>query len=192
MFIFSTLSCSRSQQHYIKWLVISWWLYNKDKILIRIQVSVLKLPFRLYIMCFKSHSLCNLDKYVISLKMQSKTCIKGSFLKLGVSWKVQNHLKGKHACKIYRMANSVLLLVNYLTVFHMSLGYTFCQKLDQSEYHYSVQKTTKAELLSLLKTIDEDTKISAKERKKLLGQFHSSNPTIFMQYFGDRVTNMCV
>jgi len=54
------------------------------------------------------------------------------------------------------------------------------------------RRPQKYELLSLLKAIDEDSKLSDKERKRLLGQFHSSNPSIFMQYFGDRVTNMCV
>ncbi|XP_073206748.1 DEP domain-containing protein 7 isoform X2 [Lepidochelys kempii] len=93
---------------------------------------------------------------------------------------------------LHKMVSDKLMAVQQGQDPNKDTGYTFCQKLDQSEYHYSVQKTTKAELLSLLKTIDEDTKISAKERKKLLGQFHSSNPTIFMQYFGDRVTNMCV
>lgn len=70
-------------------------------------------------------------------------------------------------------------------------GYTFCQKLDEREYRSTTEKTTKDELLSLLKAIDEDSKLSDKERKRLLDQFHSSNPSIFMQYFGDRVTNMC-
>ncbi|KAH1170546.1 DEP domain-containing protein 7 [Mauremys mutica] len=93
---------------------------------------------------------------------------------------------------LHKMVSDKLMAVQQGQDPSKDTGYTFCQKLDQSEYHYSVQKTTKAELLTLLKTIDEDTKISAKERKKLLGQFHSSNPTIFMQYFGDRVTNMCV
>ncbi|NXF03090.1 DEPD7 protein, partial [Smithornis capensis] len=69
-------------------------------------------------------------------------------------------------------------------------GYSFCQKLDQREYRSSTEKTTKDELLSLLKTIDEDSKLSDKERKRLLGQFYSSNPSIFLQYFGDRATNM--
>lgn len=72
------------------------------------------------------------------------------------------------------------------------LGYTFCQKLDEREYRLNTEKTTKDELLSLLKAIDEDSKLSEKERKRLLGQFHSSNPSIFMQYFGDRVPNMCM
>uniref|UniRef100_A0A8D2M1N5 DEP domain-containing protein 7 n=1 Tax=Zonotrichia albicollis TaxID=44394 RepID=A0A8D2M1N5_ZONAL len=70
-------------------------------------------------------------------------------------------------------------------------GYTFCQKLDEREYRSSTEKTTKDELFSLLKAIDEDSKLSDKERKRLLDQFHSSNPSIFMQYFGDRVTNLC-
>lgn len=69
------------------------------------------------------------------------------------------------------------------------LGYTFCQRLDESEYHYSAQKTTKDELLTLLKSIDEDMSLSAKKRKKMLNQFYATNPAIFLQYFGDRATD---
>lgn len=66
------------------------------------------------------------------------------------------------------------------------LGYTFCQRLDEGEYHCSAKKTTKRELVSLLKTIDEDSSLSSKERKKLLDQFYASNPAIFLQYFDER------
>lgn len=84
------------------------------------------------------------------------------------------------------------MLQTYLNVSCFLLGYTFCEKLDEREYRSMTDKTTKAELLSLLKAIDEDSKLSDKERKRLLGQFHSTNPSIFMQYFGDRVNNLCV
>ncbi|XP_036596503.1 DEP domain-containing protein 7-like isoform X1 [Trichosurus vulpecula] len=72
------------------------------------------------------------------------------------------------------------------------IGYVFCQRHDQSEYYSSAQKTTKEELLSLLKMIDEDSKLSAKEKKKLLGQFYEGHPNIFVEYFGDRVSNIFI
>ncbi|XP_060227377.1 DEP domain-containing protein 7 isoform X4 [Meriones unguiculatus] len=64
-------------------------------------------------------------------------------------------------------------------------GYIYCQRINGSDYCSSTQKKTKDELLSLLKTIDEDSKLSAKEKKKLLGQFHKCHPDIFTEYFGD-------
>lgn len=59
---------------------------------------------------------------------------------------------------------------NSLNVSRFLSGYTFCQKLDEREYRSTTEKTTKDELLSLLKAIDEDSKLSDKERKRLLGQ----------------------
>lgn len=64
-------------------------------------------------------------------------------------------------------------------------GYIYCQRIDEGEYSSSTKKKTKDQLLNLLKTIDEDSKLSAKEKKKLLGQFHKSHPDIFIEYFGD-------
>ncbi|XP_036041376.1 DEP domain-containing protein 7 isoform X2 [Onychomys torridus] len=64
-------------------------------------------------------------------------------------------------------------------------GYIYCQRLDEGDYSGSTQKRTKDELLNLLKTIDEDSKLSAREKKKLLGQFHRTHPDIFNEYFGD-------
>ncbi|XP_030187870.1 DEP domain-containing protein 7 [Lynx canadensis] len=64
-------------------------------------------------------------------------------------------------------------------------GYIYCQRIDQSDYSDYTQKTTKDELMNLLKTIDEDSKLSAKEKKKLLGQFYKCHPDIFIEYFGD-------
>ncbi|XP_019407845.1 PREDICTED: DEP domain-containing protein 7 [Crocodylus porosus] len=93
---------------------------------------------------------------------------------------------------LHKMVSDKLVAIQQGQDPSKNTGYTFCQKLDEGEYHSNTEKTTKDELLSLLKTIDEDSKLSAKEKKRLLDQFHSSNPTIFMQYFGDRLTNMCV
>ncbi|GAB1286643.1 DEP domain-containing protein 7 [Apodemus speciosus] len=64
-------------------------------------------------------------------------------------------------------------------------GYIYCQRIDESEYSSGTKKKTKDQLLSLLKTIDEDSKLSAKEKKKLLGQFRKSHPDIFIEYFGN-------
>uniref|UniRef100_A0A670XZP5 DEP domain-containing protein 7 n=1 Tax=Pseudonaja textilis TaxID=8673 RepID=A0A670XZP5_PSETE len=83
---------------------------------------------------------------------------------------------------LHKMVSEKLLAIQRGT----DSRYTFCQRLDECEYHSSAKKTTKVELVSLLKTIDEDSSLSAKERKKLLDQFYTSNPTIFLQYFGER------
>ncbi|KAM4741210.1 DEP domain-containing protein 7-like [Anableps anableps] len=55
-----------------------------------------------------------------------------------------------------------------------------------SEAHAdSTKKNTNQELWVLLNNIHLDTKISAKERKRLLRQFCLAHPEIFNQYFGD-------
>ncbi|XP_005384220.1 PREDICTED: DEP domain-containing protein 7 [Chinchilla lanigera] len=64
-------------------------------------------------------------------------------------------------------------------------GYIYCQRIDPSDYSSSIQKKTKDELLNLLKAIDEDSKLSAKQKKKLLGQFYKCHPDVFIEYFGD-------
>ncbi|XP_053576384.1 DEP domain-containing protein 7 [Bombina bombina] len=70
-------------------------------------------------------------------------------------------------------------------------GYTFCQRMDKSEFSTTSQKTTKTELQALLQTIYENPKLSHKEKKRLLGQFYKGHPDLFIQYFGDRVTSVC-
>ncbi|XP_003781588.1 DEP domain-containing protein 7 [Otolemur garnettii] len=62
-------------------------------------------------------------------------------------------------------------------------GYIYCKRIDESDYSSSTQKKTKDELLNLLKTINEDSKLSAKEKKKLLDHFYKSHPNIFIEYF---------
>nr|XP_045013108.1 DEP domain-containing protein 7 isoform X2 [Jaculus jaculus] len=64
-------------------------------------------------------------------------------------------------------------------------GYIYCQRIDRNDYSRITQRTTKEEMLSLLKSIDEDSKLSAKDKKKLLGQFSKCHPDIFNEYFGD-------
>ncbi|OBS57650.1 hypothetical protein A6R68_11232 [Neotoma lepida] len=64
------------------------------------------------------------------------------------------------------------------------------QRIDESDYSSSTQKKTKDELLNLLKTIDEDSKLSAREKKKLLGQFHKSHPDIFNELKPDTLNSL--
>ncbi|KAH0620858.1 hypothetical protein JD844_021704 [Phrynosoma platyrhinos] len=87
---------------------------------------------------------------------------------------------------LHKMVSDKLVAIQQGKDSSLNTGYTFCQRLNESEYHNSAKKTTKKELVSLLKTIDEDSSLSAKERKKLLDQFYASNPAIFLQYFGER------
>ncbi|XP_047452745.1 DEP domain-containing protein 7-like [Mugil cephalus] len=64
-------------------------------------------------------------------------------------------------------------------------GSTFCQQLPIRTYTESTKKNTNHELWTLLSSIHEDTKMSDKERKRLLRQFYQAHPEIFHQYFGD-------
>ncbi|XP_068168755.1 DEP domain-containing protein 7-like [Antennarius striatus] len=59
-------------------------------------------------------------------------------------------------------------------------GSAFCQQGS-----YSTKDTTDQELWILLNNIYLDTKISSKEKKRLLRQFHQAHPEIFNQYFGE-------
>ncbi|XP_039891741.1 DEP domain-containing protein 7-like isoform X2 [Simochromis diagramma] len=64
-------------------------------------------------------------------------------------------------------------------------GSTFCQQVDRNTLQSSTKTTTNQALWVLLNNIHLDAKISAKEKKRLLRQFHLSHPEIFNQYFGD-------
>lgn len=65
------------------------------------------------------------------------------------------------------------------------LGTMFCYQVSGRTYTDSTRATTKQELWNLLKSIDLDSKIPSKERKRLLGQFYRAHPEIFNQYFGE-------
>ncbi|XP_062973394.1 DEP domain-containing protein 7 [Elgaria multicarinata webbii] len=93
---------------------------------------------------------------------------------------------------LHKMVSDKLVALQHGRDANLNTGYTFCQRLDESEYYCSAKKTTKEELVSLIKTIDEDSNLSAKERKKLLDQFYTSNPAIFLQYFGEKTTDEAV
>ncbi|XP_069479676.1 DEP domain-containing protein 7 [Ambystoma mexicanum] len=70
------------------------------------------------------------------------------------------------------------------------LGHTFCQRVDGREYDRSAQVTTNNELWTLLRTIYENTRLSSKEKRRLLGQFYKSHPEIYIQYFGDKAASV--
>ncbi|KAI2653881.1 DEP domain-containing protein 7 [Labeo rohita] len=69
---------------------------------------------------------------------------------------------------------------------------TYCRRLTGKDYLETVQKTTREELWTLLKTIHENSKLSLKEKRRLLGQFYKGHPEIFVQYFGNRISNVYI
>uniref|UniRef100_A0A8C2DBU0 DEP domain-containing protein 7 n=1 Tax=Cyprinus carpio TaxID=7962 RepID=A0A8C2DBU0_CYPCA len=71
-------------------------------------------------------------------------------------------------------------------------GTTYCRRLTGKDYLETVQKTTREELWTLLKTIHENSKLSLKEKRRLLGQFYKGHPEIFVQYFGNRISNVYI
>ncbi|XP_028298799.1 DEP domain-containing protein 7 [Gouania willdenowi] len=72
----------------------------------------------------------------------------------------------------------------------MITGLTYCTQVNTKAYSENAPKTTRRELLSLLRTIYENPKLSTKEKRRLLGQFYKSNPEIFVQYFGSRLSTV--
>lgn len=81
------------------------------------------------------------------------------------------------------------LTVNTVFLFCPS-GSTFCQQVPSRTYTHSAKNNTNQELWALLNSIHLDTKISAKERKRLLGQFYQAHPEIFNQYFGESAVSV--
>ncbi|XP_062246133.1 DEP domain-containing protein 7-like [Platichthys flesus] len=69
-------------------------------------------------------------------------------------------------------------------------GSTLCQQVSSRTYTDATKETTKQELWALLDGINTNTKSSAKERKRLLGQFYRAHPEIFNQFFGDSALSM--
>ncbi|XP_048014898.1 DEP domain-containing protein 7 isoform X2 [Megalobrama amblycephala] len=69
-------------------------------------------------------------------------------------------------------------------------GTPLCQRLPRDAYTKTIKDVTKSELYSLLKNIDENTKYSLKEKKRLLAQFYKGHPDIFTQYFGSRLSTL--
>ncbi|KAM7015647.1 DEP domain-containing protein 7 isoform 1-T4 [Tautogolabrus adspersus] len=72
----------------------------------------------------------------------------------------------------------------------MIAGPAYCTRLSAKDFAENAKKTTKEELWSLLQTVHENPKLSAKEKRRLLGQFFKGHPEIFVQYFGNRLSSI--
>lgn len=62
--------------------------------------------------------------------------------------------------------------------------------MPSNEYTDTIKELTKNELFVLLRNIDENTKYSVKEKRRLLAQFYKGHPEIFAQYFGSRLSTI--
>ncbi|XP_058264720.1 DEP domain-containing protein 7 [Hemibagrus wyckioides] len=69
-------------------------------------------------------------------------------------------------------------------------GSAFCQQISSTVYSDTVRDLTNTELFVLLRSIDENTKYSMKEKRRLLAQFYKSHPGVFAQYFGSRLSTI--
>ncbi|KAG7523393.1 DEP domain-containing protein 7-like [Solea senegalensis] len=67
---------------------------------------------------------------------------------------------------------------------------TSCRQVSSRTFTDSTEETTRQELWTLLNFIHVNTKTSAKERKRLLGQFYQAHPEIFNQFFGDSAASV--
>ncbi|CAJ1071189.1 DEP domain-containing protein 7-like [Xyrichtys novacula] len=65
-----------------------------------------------------------------------------------------------------------------------------CQQVSIKNDSDTKKNNTNQELCALLKSIHQDTKISAKKRKHLLAQFYQAHPSIFNQYFGESAATL--
>uniref|UniRef100_A0A3B4GM16 DEP domain-containing protein 7 n=1 Tax=Pundamilia nyererei TaxID=303518 RepID=A0A3B4GM16_9CICH len=62
--------------------------------------------------------------------------------------------------------------------------------LSTEVYSQNARKTTKEELVSLLRTVHESPTLSDKEKRRLLGQFYKGHSEIFVQYFGNKLSSI--
>ncbi len=106
---------------------------------------------------------------------------------------LRQHFSNCAICQCYFMIYCTIVTLSSLplTLFLLcTSGATLCQQVSSRSYTDSTKDTTKQELWTLLNNIHLDTKISAKERKRLLRQFYQAHPEIFNQYFGESVVSM--
>ncbi|XP_030577605.1 DEP domain-containing protein 7 [Archocentrus centrarchus] len=72
----------------------------------------------------------------------------------------------------------------------MLTGSAYSTRVSTEVYSENAQKTTKEELASLLRRVHESPIISVREKRRLLGQFYKGHPEIFVQYFGNKLSNI--
>ncbi|KAJ3593036.1 hypothetical protein NHX12_005374 [Muraenolepis orangiensis] len=66
-------------------------------------------------------------------------------------------------------------------------GPTYCRRVTGRDCAENAQRSTQNELRSLLQSIHQNSELSTKEKRRLLGQFYKGHPQIFVQYFGSRL-----
>ncbi|XP_078405582.1 DEP domain-containing protein 7 isoform X1 [Cetorhinus maximus] len=95
-----------------------------------------------------------------------------------------------HQKDVFKVPGSLHKMVSEKLMFIQSggdpdrdIGHTYCERLTHAACENNMRKTTRNELLLLLKTIDENPKLPAKEKKKVLAQFNRSHPAVFFQYY---------
>ncbi|XP_078077437.1 DEP domain-containing protein 7 [Mustelus asterias] len=95
-----------------------------------------------------------------------------------------------HQKDVFKVPGSLHKMVSEKLMFIQSggdpdsnTGHTYCERLTHATCESNMRKTTRDELLLLLKTIDENPKLPPKEKKKVLAQFNKSHPAVFIQYF---------
>ncbi|XP_026025881.1 DEP domain-containing protein 7 [Astatotilapia calliptera] len=72
----------------------------------------------------------------------------------------------------------------------MLTGSAYSTRVSTEVYSQNARKTTKEELVSLLRTVHESPTLSDKEKRRLLGQFYKGHPEIFVQYFGNKLSSI--
>lgn len=72
----------------------------------------------------------------------------------------------------------------------MLTGSAYSTRVSTEVYSQNTRKTTKEELVSLLRTVHESPTLSDKEKRRMLGQFYKGHPEIFVQYFGNKLSTI--
>lgn len=80
------------------------------------------------------------------------------------------------------------LIFGFLSLF--TPGSAYSTRVSTEVYSQNARKTTKEELVSLLRTVHESPTLSDKEKRRLLGQFYKGHPEIFVQYFGNKLSSI--
>ncbi|XP_041072034.1 DEP domain-containing protein 4 isoform X1 [Carcharodon carcharias] len=93
---------------------------------------------------------------------------------------------------IFKIPGSLLQMVRKKLFFlqeggdpDASAAFTFCQQITQKEFDEQKNKTTIDQLQRLVQDISQNSKISVKERNRLLQEFQKQHPLVFLQHFSN-------
>ncbi|XP_007257838.2 DEP domain-containing protein 7 isoform X1 [Astyanax mexicanus] len=107
-----------------------------------------------------------------------------------VLFMIDNHLDlFKIPASLHKLVSDKLAIIIQGKDPDVIMGTGYCRRITGSAYLETVQKTTRDELWALLRTIHENTRLSPKEKRRLLGQFYRGHPEIFVQYFGKQISS---